>query len=75
MNTELPPFKNGEHNSGSASTIERVITPLKEIRPPSYILFHQDSSNAIIYYQILMPEQPILFNNAWRKWVGKIASA
>jgi len=29
MNTNLPPFKNGEHNSKSASTIDRVITPLK----------------------------------------------
>ena len=28
MNVELPPFKNGEHNSGSMSTIDRVITPL-----------------------------------------------
>jgi len=28
MNVELPPFKNGEHNSESASTIDRVITPL-----------------------------------------------
>ena len=29
MNTKLPPFKNGEHNSKSASTNDRVITPLK----------------------------------------------
>ena len=29
MNAEMPPFKNGEHNSESASTIDRVITPLK----------------------------------------------
>jgi len=29
MNAELPPFKSGEHNSDSASTIDRVITPLK----------------------------------------------
>jgi len=28
MNAELPPFKNGEHNSESASTINCVITPL-----------------------------------------------
>ena len=28
MNAELPPFKNGEHNSDGASTIDRVITPL-----------------------------------------------
>jgi len=28
MNAELPPFKNVEHNSESASTIDRVITPL-----------------------------------------------
>jgi len=28
MNTELPPFKNGEHNSESVSTIDRVLTPL-----------------------------------------------
>jgi len=28
MNVKLPPFKNGEHNSESASTIDRVITPL-----------------------------------------------
>jgi len=28
MNAELPPFKNGEHNSESASTIDLVITPL-----------------------------------------------
>ena len=28
MNAELPPFKNGEHNSESTSTIDRVITPL-----------------------------------------------
>jgi len=31
MNTELPPFKNGEHNFESASTIDRVITLLSEI--------------------------------------------
>jgi len=29
MNAELPPFKNGDHNSESVSTIDRVITPLK----------------------------------------------
>jgi len=28
MNAELPSIKNGEHNSESASTIDRVITPL-----------------------------------------------
>jgi len=28
MNAELPLFKNGEHNLESASTIDRVITPL-----------------------------------------------
>jgi len=28
MNAELLPFKNGEHNSESASTIDRVIAPL-----------------------------------------------
>ena len=29
MNVELPPFKNGEHNFESASTINGVITPLR----------------------------------------------
>ena len=29
MNVELPPFKNGEHNSESVSTLDRFITPLK----------------------------------------------
>ena len=28
VNAELPPFQNGEHNSESVSTIDRVITPL-----------------------------------------------
>jgi len=28
MNAELPPFKDGEHNSKSASTNARDITPL-----------------------------------------------
>jgi len=28
MNAELPPFKNGEHNSESTPTIGSVITPL-----------------------------------------------
>jgi len=28
MNAELPPFKNGEHNSEKESTIDRVIIPL-----------------------------------------------
>jgi len=28
MNAELPPFKNEEHNSESASTMHRVKTPL-----------------------------------------------
>jgi len=28
MNAELPPLKNGEHNSENASTIDSVITPL-----------------------------------------------
>jgi len=31
MNAGLPPFKNGEHNSKSASTIDRVITSLNFI--------------------------------------------
>jgi len=31
MNAELPPFKNGEHNSESASTVDRVITPLTSL--------------------------------------------
>ena len=30
-NVELPPFKNGEHNSESASTIDHGVTPLKGI--------------------------------------------
>jgi len=29
MDAELPSFKNGEHNSESASTNNGVITPLK----------------------------------------------
>jgi len=29
MKAEMPPFKNGKHNSESAFTIDRVITPLK----------------------------------------------
>jgi len=29
MNAELPPSKNGVHNSKKMSTINRVITPLK----------------------------------------------
>ena len=28
-NAELPPFKNGEHNSENASTIDHVIAPLR----------------------------------------------
>jgi len=28
MNAEWPPFKNGEHNSESASTFDRDIVPL-----------------------------------------------
>jgi len=28
MSAELPPFKNGKHNSESASTLNRDITPL-----------------------------------------------
>jgi len=31
MNAELPPFKNGEHNSENVSTIDPVITPLSDI--------------------------------------------
>ena len=34
MNAELPPFKNGEHNSKSVSTIDRVITPLRRFHSP-----------------------------------------
>ena len=30
MNAELPPIKNGDHNSVSAYTIDRDITPLME---------------------------------------------
>ena len=30
MGAELPPFKNGEHNSRSASTIDRFIAPLSD---------------------------------------------
>jgi len=29
MNVELPPFKSGKRNSERASTIDRVITPLR----------------------------------------------
>jgi len=29
MNAELPPFKNGVHNSESASTIDRGLTTLR----------------------------------------------
>jgi len=39
MNAELPPFKNWEHNSENASTIDLVITPLIEtsrIYPAQY---------------------------------------
>jgi len=32
MNTELLPFKNGEHNSESESTLDRYITPLKAFK-------------------------------------------
>jgi len=32
MNAELPPFKNGEHTSESASTLDCDITPLSAIR-------------------------------------------
>jgi len=32
MNTELPPFKNEEHNSESAYTLNRDITPLNLFR-------------------------------------------
>jgi len=38
MNAELPPFNNGEHNPESASTIDRIITPLSVGR--SDILVH-----------------------------------
>jgi len=31
MIAELPRFQNGEHNSENASTIDRVISPLKWI--------------------------------------------
>ena len=30
-NAELPPFNNGEHNSESTPTINRVITPLNTV--------------------------------------------
>ena len=30
MNAELPPFKNRDHNSESASTLDSDITPLKK---------------------------------------------
>jgi len=32
MNAELPPVKNGEHNSESATTIDSVIIPLTHFR-------------------------------------------
>jgi len=31
MNAELPHFKNGKHNSKSASTIDRGLAPLRRI--------------------------------------------
>ena len=31
MNAELPPFKNRERNSESASTIDHLITPLTDL--------------------------------------------
>jgi len=41
MNAELPPFKNGEHNSESVSIIDRVITPLMYM----YLLFSPNAKN------------------------------
>jgi len=32
MNVDFPPFKNGEHNSESASTINWGLTPFNEIK-------------------------------------------
>ena len=36
MNVELPPFKNREHISESASTIDRAITPFKVLGKQNY---------------------------------------
>jgi len=41
MNAELPPFKNGEHNSKSATTIDRDITPLS-LKIENLIFVHKD---------------------------------
>jgi len=48
MNAELPSFKNGKHNSESASTIDRAITPLMLIAHNRINLFlnvHNESQN------------------------------
>jgi len=38
MNAELPPFKNGEHNSERASTVDRDITPLSISRDCPWLI-------------------------------------
>ena len=48
MNAELPPFKNGEHNSESTSTIDRVITPLN-------ICLHQHYLLLLYTYYFILP--------------------
>jgi len=54
MNAELPPFKIGEHNSENASTINRVITPLKNQAPEEQAMNHR----AI--------EKELVLRNSWR---------
>ena len=38
MNAELPPFKNGEHDSKHASTTDHVITPLRMLVMSGYAI-------------------------------------
>ena len=53
MNAELPPFKNGEHNSESVSTLDRDITPLA-IKSKRYLPFELRLKYPLVFQLILI---------------------
>jgi len=49
MNAELPPFKNGDHNSKSASTLNQDITPLMQMVCYSLFIVVNVYANKYVY--------------------------
>ena len=66
MNVELPPFKNGEHNSESTSTIDRVITSLRLVK----IIYSSSDSQFIGVSAILKEKKKTVLSDRPQSFDG-----